>query len=88
MVDETDLEAALASQREQRGNVDQMRADYNSRILHLGTVRIAGAEARLTQGRAAVPGRFPGSFTASLSQIGRGRCLHVVGPRTDPQEES
>ncbi len=46
MVDETDLEAALASHCEQRGNLDQMRADYNSSILHPGTVRIAGDRAR------------------------------------------
>jgi hypothetical protein len=42
MVDETDLEAALTSYREQRGHLDQMTADYNSRILNPGTLRIAG----------------------------------------------
>ena len=42
MVDETDLEAALTSYREQRGHIGHMTADYNSRILHPGTVRTAG----------------------------------------------
>lgn len=42
MVDEFDLEAALISHREQRGHLDQMTADYNSHILHPGTVRTVG----------------------------------------------
>jgi hypothetical protein len=42
MVDEADLEAALTNYSGQRAHLDQMTADYNSRILHPGTVRTAG----------------------------------------------
>lgn len=42
MVDEGDFEAALASYREQRGNLDKMSADYEARVLHPGTVQTAG----------------------------------------------
>lgn len=54
--------------------------------MHHGGERLT-LRAHPVAGRGQVGG-FPGIVTASLSQIGRGRCLHVVGPRTDPQEES
>ncbi|MFD9663515.1 hypothetical protein ACFWAY_18110 [Rhodococcus sp. NPDC059968] len=42
MVAEADLEDALMKHREQRAHVDRMTADYDSRILHPGTVQIGG----------------------------------------------
>ncbi|MDH6284258.1 hypothetical protein [Prescottella agglutinans] len=42
MVDEADLEDALISHREQRAHADRVTADYDSRILHPGTVLTVG----------------------------------------------
>jgi hypothetical protein len=42
MVDEADLEDALIKHREQRAHVNRMTADYDSRILHPGTVKTVG----------------------------------------------
>lgn len=42
MVDENDFEGVLTTHREQRGHLEQMTADYNSRILHPGTVSVVG----------------------------------------------
>ncbi|GIG67778.1 hypothetical protein [Phytomonospora endophytica] len=42
MVDEEDVEHALTAWRAELANLVQMTADYQSRVLHTGTVRIDG----------------------------------------------
>ncbi|MGW4336651.1 hypothetical protein ACWEK5_28145 [Rhodococcus koreensis] len=42
MVDEVDVEDAVSRHREQCAHADQMTADYDSRILHQGTVLTVG----------------------------------------------
>jgi hypothetical protein len=47
MVEEADLNAALAAMRESRAQQTQRTADYKKRILHPGTVRIDGGGYRV-----------------------------------------
>jgi hypothetical protein len=48
MVEEADLNVALAAVREARARQSQQTADYQRRVLHPGTVRIEGGRYRLS----------------------------------------